>query len=266
MPLRAVLLDMGGVLLEFGNAEGLPMGRHDFRGREALVALLRDRDASRAGSRPRVAAPSRPETRIGQEELEELLFTPWKRDHARRYELGREADWHPHLARLRRRSRRRFSDRRLLATWFAPFAETVAPLPGAVEAVRALRVIGVPLALVSNIPLPRAHYEPLLDRYGMLAPFAVRQFSYEAGSRKPSPAMLLAALSALGVSPAEAIMVGDRRSADIAAGRSAGVRTVWLKSPDAVGPVPDHTIESMAELPALVRALAASLHPGGSRA
>ena len=262
MPLRAVLIDMGGVLLEFGNAEGLPMGRYDFRGREALLALLRER----GGVRARTAAAARAEQRFSQDELEEVLFAPWKREHARRHELGREADWHPHLARLRRRTRRRFSDRRLLGTWFAPFAETVAPLPGAVEALAAVQATGRPLALVSNIPLPASLYEPLLARHGMLAPFGVRQFSYEAGSRKPSPAMLLAALTALGVPPAEAIMVGDRRSADVAAGRSAGVRTVWLRSPDAAGPVPDHTIEAMSELPALVRSLLAPVRPGARQA
>lgn len=150
MPLRAVLIDMGGVLLEFGNAEGLPMGRYDFRGREALLALLRER----GGVRARTAAAARAEQRFSQDELEEVLFAPWKREHARRHELGREADWHPHLARLRRRTRRRFSDRRLLGTWFAPFAETVAPLPGAVEALAAVEATGLPLALVSNIPCP----------------------------------------------------------------------------------------------------------------
>lgn len=257
MPLRAVLIDMGGVLLEFGNAEGLPLGRHDFRGREALLALLRER----GGGRARPAPAARSEPRFGQEELEEILFAPWKRDHARRYDLGREADWHPHLARLRRRTHRRFSDRRILSTWFAPFAETVTPIPGAGEALAALRATGLPLALVSNIPLPAVLYEPLLARHGMLAAFAVRQWSYEVGSRKPSPAMLLAALAELGVPPAEAIMVGDRRSADVVAGRSAGVRTVWLRSADAVGPPPDFTIERMEELPRLVRSLLGAVRP-----
>ncbi|HSM49895.1 MAG TPA: HAD family hydrolase [Thermoanaerobaculia bacterium] len=239
--LRAVLLDMGGVLLDFGNAEGLPVGRHDWRGREALLALLR-----RPGGPP-----------LAQKHLDELLFEPWKREHARRYERVREADWHPHLARLRRHAKRRFSDRRLLATWFAPFAETVTPVPGAQEAVAALAAAGVPLALVSNIPLPSPLYRDLLARHGFLPAFAHLQWSYDAGSRKPSPAMLHAALAALGVPPEEALMVGDRRSADVVAGRAAGVATAWLRSADTAGPVPDFELATIGELPALVARLRA---------
>ena len=230
---------MGGVLLDFGNAEGLPVGRHDFRGREALLALLR-----RPGGPP-----------LGQRHLDELLFEPWKREHARRYERVREADWHPHLARLRRHAKRRFSDRRLLAAWFAPFAETVTPVPGAQEAVAALAAADVPLALVSNIPLPSPLYRELLARHGFLPAFRHLEWSYDAGSRKPSPAMLHAALAALGVAPEEALMVGDRRSADVAAGRAAGVATAWLRSADAAGPLPDHELAAMAELPPLVARL-----------
>ncbi len=238
-PLRAVLLDMGGVLLDFGNAEGLPVGRHDWRGREALLVLLR-----RPGGPP-----------LEQRHLDELLFEPWKREHARRYERVREADWRPHLARLRRYARRRFSDRRLLATWFAPFAETVTPVPEAQAAVAALAAAGVPLALVSNIPLPSPLYRDLLARHGYLPAFRHLFWSYDEGSRKPSPAMLHTALAALGVAPEEALMVGDRRSADVVAGRAAGVPTAWLRSADAIGPEPDHRLHSMAELPPLVARL-----------
>ena len=42
---RAVLLDMGGVLLEMGNAQGMPAGKWDWRGREALLARLRQSGA-----------------------------------------------------------------------------------------------------------------------------------------------------------------------------------------------------------------------------
>lgn len=255
MPLRAVLLDMGGVLLDPGNPEGLPMGRHDFRGREALLALLRERGevkaSARVVARASVRPGGRPGVKLDPDALEQLLFGPWRTEHARRYELGREADWHPHLVRLRRATRRRFSDRRLLTTWFAPYAETVRPIAGAAETLAELSA-RFPLGLVSNVPLPGALYEPLLARHGLLAPFTVRRWSYESGSRKPSPAMIVSALAALGVAPQEAVMVGDRRGADVAAGRSAGVRTVWLRSSDSGGPAPDRTIERISELPRLL--------------
>ena len=77
-------------------------------------------------------------------------------------------------------------------------------------------------------------------------------FSYDARSRKPSPAMLRSALAELGVAPASAVMVGDRRAVDIAAGRAAGASTVWVESDDGGGPQPDEKIGSLAELPDLL--------------
>ncbi len=73
-------------------------------------------------------------------------------------------------------------------------------------------------------------------------------FSYEEGHRKPSPATVRKALSDLGMPSTDAVMVGDRRSIDIVAGRAAGVRTIWLRTEDGGGPAADVTIDSIAEL------------------
>jgi HAD superfamily hydrolase (TIGR01662 family) len=230
---RAVLFDMGGVLLDMGNAAGMPTGRADWRGREVLAHAL-----EKSGGR------------VALEDLEEILFAPWRAEHARRYETGHEARWEPHLARLRRATGARARNLTLLAAWFRPYAEQLAPLPGAREVLGELGAAGVRLALVSNVPLPGRLYERVLRRHGLLAPFAARLFSYDAGSRKPSPAMLRQALDALEVSPGDAVMVGDRRRTDVAAGRAAGVRTVWLRGGDHEGPRPDVEIDALHELPA----------------
>ena len=50
--------------------------------------------------------------------------------------------------------------------------------------------------------------------------------------RKPRPGMLLAALRSFGLTPRDAVMVGDADS-DIEAGRRAGVRTVQIVVPGA---------------------------------
>jgi len=236
--LRAVLLDMGGVLLDVGNAAGLPVGKADWRGREVLVQAVRH-----AGGRVEI------------DELERLLFAPWQVEYERRYETGHEAAWEPHLQRLRKASGCRARSLTLLAAWFEPYAETVRPMAGAGEALATLRERGLKLALVSNVPLPGKLYARLLRRHHLLKPFDSLHWSYESGSRKPSPAMLRAALAAHGVAAEEALMVGDRRSVDVAAGRAAGVPTVWVRSLDTGGPRPDHEISSIAELPALVEKL-----------
>jgi HAD superfamily hydrolase (TIGR01509 family) len=108
------------------------------------------------------------------------------------------------------------------------------------------------LALVSNVPLPGALYLEVLKRFGLAKFFHSTHFSYDSGSRKPSPAMLRDALTALKSESSRAVMVGDRRASDIAAGRAAGVATVWIRSDDGGGPEADFTIGSMAELPTLV--------------
>ncbi|MGH9465236.1 MAG: hypothetical protein ACRD0X_06280, partial [Thermoanaerobaculia bacterium] len=114
--IRAVLLDMGGVLLSLGPEGGLPESRFDWRGREALLRLLEERGGSASA-----------------EDLERLLFAPWRAEYDQRYVLGREARWEPHLRRLRRAAGVRLRDGTMLATWFRPYGEQLAALPGAAE-------------------------------------------------------------------------------------------------------------------------------------
>jgi putative hydrolase of the HAD superfamily len=233
--IEAVVLDMGGVLVDLGSSNGLPAGRLDHRGRRALLELLRE-DNHRATL----------------EDLDRLLFGPWTQEYTRRYARMQEAAWEPHLARLRAELGTARSDLELLGAWFEPYAEGVLPIDGAGEALGQLAAAGHSLALVSNVPLPGALYRRVLERHGLAAPFALFQFSYDEKSRKPSPKMLLTALSALGCEPQRAVMVGDRPATDVAAGIAAGTRTVWLRSHHPPGPLPDAEIDSLAELPSLL--------------
>lgn len=244
--LRAVLLDMGGVLVDLGEGRGRPVGAANRAGRQALAERL-------------VAAGGRVPVEDGEEPgswdrtLERLLFEPWREGYRRRYERAAEEPWEPHLARLRAATGAKASDEELLSAWCGPYADAIPALPGAVEALGRLRAQGLLLGLVSNVPLPGFLYRRLLERHRLLAPLAVLRFSYDAGVRKPRPDMLVQALEELSVAPEEAVMVGDRRDADVAAGRAAGVGTVWLTSGRGGaddGPEPDLTLERLAELPA----------------
>jgi HAD superfamily hydrolase (TIGR01509 family) len=239
---RAVLLDMGGVLLEMHNESGLPEGEADAAGRAELLGLLRERGG-----------------RAEDGDLERLLFAPWRAEYRLRYERQREAEWGPHVERLIASTRARVSADEVLAAWFRPYGEALRPLPGGAETLRELRARGLALGLVSNVALPGDLYRRRLAALDLAEPFGALRFSCDAGSRKPAPAMLLSALAALGATPAEAVMVGDRKKSDVAAGRAAGTRTVWLRSHHDEGPAPDATIDSLAELPAALDALAARL-------
>lgn len=236
--IRAVLLDMGGVLLNMGEAPGLPAGALDWRGREALVHYLRQRGG-----------------RVALEDVDRLLLSPWRTEYARRYETGREARWEPHLKRLRRMAGSRAHAVDLLGCWFEPYAERVVPMEGTRSVLEELDRRGLRMTLVSNVPLPGKLYTRILVRFDLAEFLPLSYFSYDHGHRKPSPAMLRAALQELDVSPDQAVMVGDRRGSDIAAGRAAGTFTVWLRSKYDRGPRPDIEIDELTDLPSALESL-----------
>lgn len=235
MAIKAVLVDMGGVILEMENSRGFPVERLDWRGREALLHLIRHRGGH-----------------ASLDDLERLVFEPWHQGYERRRDTGKEEPWGPHLSRLRKKAGIRALNLTLLEAWFRPYGEQLVPIKGAVEALESLHSNGFKLALVSNVPLPGKLYCGVLRRHRVLDLFQSLHFSYDAGSRKPSPAMIRSALGKLGVRPTEAIMVGDRRPNDVAAGRAAGTATVWVRSDDGGGPGADFEVDSLAEVQRLL--------------
>jgi len=88
-----------------------------------------------------------------------------------------------------------------------------------VQALRSLADAGIALCCITNKDSMFA--EPLLQEAGLGGFFAFTLCADRAEDRKPSPNMLLAACSRLGIAPAEMLYVGDT-SMDIAAARAAG--------------------------------------------
>jgi putative hydrolase of the HAD superfamily len=87
---------------------------------------------------------------------------------------------------------------------------------------------------------------------GIEALFDVIIVSGEIGAAKPSPIAFQAALEATGVSPQEALHVGDSLEADVAGALNAGLNAVWLnrhgKQRENHHPRPHHEIASLSEL------------------
>lgn len=247
MRMEAVLLDMGGVLLDMGGSNGVPNGQLDFRGRQAM---LRVAGALHSGGLRRG-------TGVTAEDLESIVFEPWHREYGERYRRGHEADLMPRLTELRLSTGSSATESELLEAWFEPFGQSLCSVEGAVEAVRAVRGLGLAVGLVSNVPLPGALYRAVLEREGFDGFIDAYRFSYDTGHRKPSPAMLRSALAELGAPAGSAVMVGDRRESDVAAGRVAGVGTVWIQSDHVHGPEPDWTLPSITMLPELLERLLA---------
>lgn len=129
-------------------------------------------------------------------------------------------------------------------------------IDGALEALEAIRARGdLKTALCTN--KPRAITTAVLAALDVAGSFDASYAGGDGPERKPSPEPLRRIAEALSVSTAELVMVGDGPQ-DVLAGRAAGCRTVGLLSgfqpmSRVLEARPDITIESMSELPGIVR-------------
>ncbi len=104
--------------------------------------------------------------------------------------------------------------------------EFAAVYPGVVDGLAWMRDAGLQLACLTNKPLSFA--KPLLEAKGLLHYFA-HVFGGDSFERKkPDPLPLLKTCEAMGVSPVQALMVGDS-SNDAQAARAAGCPVVLVR-------------------------------------
>ena len=99
------------------------------------------------------------------------------------------------------------------------------PYAGAEEGLAAMRARGLRLACVTN--KASRYTDPLLASSGLAGYFDEVVTSDRAGRRKPDPGPFLFACRALGVSPAEATVIGDSAN-DATGGRAAGCRVLLV--------------------------------------
>ncbi len=124
------------------------------------------------------------------------------------------------------------------------------------DALRALAGGGVRLGLISNSHRCLASFQSHFELEGLIS---ATVSSSDHGFMKPHPSIFKAALALLGVSPGDAVMVGDSLSHDALGGARAGLRGVWLARgesdpPSRAVPAEVDVIRSLSELPALVLA------------
>ena len=134
------------------------------------------------------------------------------------------------------------------------------PYAGAVEAVRALKQRGHPIAIVTGKTAASAGRALALVGLASLVDAVVGADSCP--GHKPDPEPVLLALERVGRRPEEALFMGDS-VLDVQAGRAAGVLTVaalWGASGRAAleAAHPDYLLEDVGALPALVEGLSAS--------
>jgi putative hydrolase of the HAD superfamily len=93
------------------------------------------------------------------------------------------------------------------------------------ESLARLRAAGLRLGVVSNSD---GRVEQALEAAGLREYFEVVVDSGLVGVEKPDPRIFQAALSKLGVTPQEALFVGDLYEVDVLGAQAAGIEAVWL--------------------------------------
>ncbi len=108
-------------------------------------------------------------------------------------------------------------DRVMSQERWVPYADTEPTL-------RALRLRGIRIGVVSNVPRDLG---PIFEAKGLRGLVDAFTHSYEVGAEKPDPRIFAAACAKLGVPPGESLMVGDHAIADGGAA-GAGLRFLHL--------------------------------------
>ncbi|MFI9227021.1 D-glycero-alpha-D-manno-heptose-1,7-bisphosphate 7-phosphatase [Streptomyces rimosus] len=149
----------------------------------------------------------------------------------------------------------------------------VEPMPGALEAVAALRARGLMVGVVSNQSgvargLLTGHQvaavrQEVDAQFGPFDVWAVCPHGPgdRCGCRKPAPGLVLAACAHLGVSPARTAVVGDI-GADVGAALAAGARGVLVPTPMTRSEEVVAAREYARDLPGAVRLLLGGPGPG----
>ena len=117
--------------------------------------------------------------------------------------------------------------------------------------IRAVRALGIRIGLISNTQRCLSTFAEHFELRDMID---LALSSADHGFMKPHPSIFTAALEGLGVSPGEAVMVGDSVSHDIAGALGIGMRGVLVARGGRPDGVPDTipVIQSLRQLPALL--------------
>ena len=122
--------------------------------------------------------------------------------------------------------------------------------PGAERAITSAGANGR-LGLVTNGP--ETQQSEKLDALGIADRFDVLVFAADLPRSKPHRVPFETALDPLAIAPERALYVGNSLGYDVAGAQNAGMPVAWLRGDDDVGGYdPEYTIESLAELPAIL--------------
>jgi putative hydrolase of the HAD superfamily len=138
---------------------------------------------------------------------------------------------------------------RAVAGWCTVFADTR-------DTLATLRERGYHLGLLSNTWWAAEWHNADLAAHGLGDLLDELVYTSDLECSKPHPSVFREIASRLGVPPESCVMIGDRQIDDVMGARAVGMRGVWRRN-DSGFPtsdvVPDAIVETLAELPALLR-------------
>jgi HAD superfamily hydrolase (TIGR01509 family) len=105
---------------------------------------------------------------------------------------------------------------------------TLDPKPRARDVLSRLASDGMPLAAVSNAPFSGRILTKELTRHGLADHLLFVLSSADVQCRKPARPIFVAAISQLGVSPADVWFVGDTLAEDVVGAQDAGLQAIWM--------------------------------------
>jgi putative hydrolase of the HAD superfamily len=124
--------------------------------------------------------------------------------------------------------------------------------PDTIPVLETLQQRGYQLGLVTNSLMPMWMRDAELLAYDLLPYLDVRVSSGDIGYMKPHPAIFSHTAGLLGISPQQAVFVGDRPVNDIAGANEAGMISVLIVPPhlnrELNGVKPDYIIQRLSEL------------------
>ncbi|MFZ1022857.1 MAG: HAD family hydrolase [Thermoplasmata archaeon] len=121
-----------------------------------------------------------------------------------------------------------------------------------------LKAQGYRMGLLSN------HHDGLMKvlKYHRIDPFFESvTYSQEVGAEKPAPAMFQRALERAGCAASDVVHVGDSLSADVEGARRSGLVPIWINRKGLPGSPELLTIQTLSELPPLLKQLSRASSP-----
>lgn len=237
--LEAILFDLGDTLLDFGAVDTLDMFE---QGARLTYDYLAKHDQ-----------PLPPFTNYHRRLLRAIRWAYFKSHLVRR-----EFDALKVLRRVSRSMGHRLGEenyQELVWLWYEPLSRQAKVEHGLGQVLLELAGRGLKLGVISNTFIPAAVLDRHLAGESLLELLPYRVYSCDVHVRKPHLKIFQVACRRLGCPPGQVMFVGDLPKADVYGAKRAGMIAV-LKDPTgkkrSYRVRPDHTIATLAELPAVV--------------